>query len=57
LRFFILIQCSDLPADLTARGYDVRPADPTTGERIVPAIIDLIVILVIFKLKYLIWTA
>jgi hypothetical protein len=55
VRFFILIQCSE--SDLTARSYNVRLADPATGERIVPAIIDLIVILVYFKLKYLIWTA
>ena len=51
LRFFILTQCSDLPADLTSRGYDVKPADPATGERIVPAVIDLIVILVYYKLN------
>ena len=26
-----------MPADVAKRGYDVRPADPPEGQRIVPA--------------------
>src|SRR5262245_35630441 len=37
---WVTMECraeSDLPTDLAKRGYDVRPADPPEGQRIVAA--------------------